>query len=198
MIAAALCVAAVVPLAPGLSRAQEKAPRMDAARPSAGGFYAGDPQAREKERLEEVFGIHLTIPPRRHASERVEIDDTSVTISVWQPSSGQSDIALQTRAVQWFLLGRTQFSTGSRGLFSEWPDVQSATLVFHDVLRKDQKGRRLAAETVVPYLRVKLTRARFERLKLKAVEACVEKDDCAAVFKAAFDEARFDRKGLKR
>ena len=178
--------------------AQGQAQRMDAARPGTGAFYAGDPQAREKERLEEVFGIHLTIPPRRHASERVEINDSAVTIAVWQPSSGQSDTALQTRAVQWFLLGRTQFSTGSRGLFSEWPEVQVATLVFHDVLRKDQKGRRLAAETVVPYLRVKLTRARFERLKLKAVEACVEKDDCAAVFKAAFDEARFDRKGLKR
>jgi len=124
--------------------------------------------------------------------------EDEVRLTVWVPAATLTDAELQTRAVEWLLLGRTQYAQGARALFSEWPDVGRVTLTFVDIQRTEQKSRRASAETVTPVLRVRLTRGRFERLKLKAVEACVEKGDCAAVFRAAFDEARLDRKGLKR
>lgn len=171
--------------------------RADAFTPRAAALYAGQPDADFKLRIEELFGIFLVDPPRRHASERVELDGGQVAVHYWQPSAGQTDTELLTRATEWFLLGRTQFSPGARGVFSEMPDVGEVVLIFHDVLRKDQKGRRLAEESIVPYLKVRLTRARFQRLKLDPVQACVAKGDCTAVFRAAFDEARFDRKGIR-
>lgn len=166
-------------------------------RPRAAAMYAGDPSAGLKLRVEDIFGLYLVDPPRRHASERVELEGERVVLHYWQPASGFSDAELTTRATQWFLLGRTQFSPGVRALFSEMPATQEVVMVFHEVVRKDQRGRRLAEESVTPYMRVRLTRKRFERLKLEPVQACVDRGDCQAVFRAAFDEARFDRKGIK-
>ena len=171
--------------------------RADAFTPRAAQLYAGEPEADLKLRIEDIFGVYLVDPPRRHASERVELDATRVAIRYWQPSAGQSDTELLTRATQWFLLGRTQFSPGVRAVFSEMPDIDQVVMSFHDVLRKDQKGRRLGEESVAPYLEIRLSRARFQRLRLEPVQACVSKGDCAAVFRAAFDDARFDRKGVK-
>jgi hypothetical protein len=171
--------------------------RADAFKPRAASVYAGDPEADLKLRIEEIFGVFLVDPPRRHASERVELTARQVVLNYWQPSQGQTDAELLTRATQFCLLGRTQFSPGARAVFSEMPDIDEVVLIFHDVIRKDQKGRRLAAESVTPYLKARLTRGRFQRLKLEPVRACVDKGDCSAVFRAAFDEARFDRKGIK-
>lgn len=171
------------------------APNAARAEPS---IYASEPNADELARLDSAFGLYLTRPPRRHAVERVARVDDEVRLTVWVPTATLTDVELQSRAVEWLLLGRTQYAPGARALFSDWPDIDRVVLTFVDIQRTVQKSRRASAETITPFLRVRLTRSRFERLKLKAVEACVEKGDCAAVFRAAFDEARFDRKGLKR
>lgn len=171
--------------------------RADATRSRAASVYAGQPDAAAKLRVEEIFGIYLVDPPRRHASERVELAPGQVTINYWQPAEGLTDAELFTRATGWCLLGRTQFSPGARAVFSEMGDVDEIVLVFHEVFRKDQKGRRLGEESVVPYLKARITRGRFGRLKLEPVQACVEKGDCTAIFRNAFDETRFDRKGIK-
>ena len=175
--------------------ALQAAPNAARAEPAV---YAGEPDADALARLDGAFGLYLTRPPRRHAVERVARVDDEVRLTVWVPAATQTDTELQTRAVEWLLLGRTQYAQGARTLFSDWPDIDRVLLTFVDIQRTEEKSRRASAETITPFLRVRLTRSRFERLKLKAVEACVEKGDCAAVFKAAFDEARFDRKGLKR
>lgn len=166
-------------------------------RPRAAAMYDGDPAAGLKLRIEDIFGLYLVDPPRRHASERVEFEGERVVLHYWQPASGFSDVELTTRATQWFLLGRTQFSPGVRALFSELPATQEVVMIFHEVVRKEQRGRRLGEESITPYLRVRMTRTRFERLKLDPVKSCVDRGDCQAVFRAAFDEARFDRKGIK-
>lgn len=192
----ALLAAAVLA---GAGRLQAAEPvRADSFKPRAALVYTGDPAAEEKLRVEDIFGLYLVDPPRRHTSERVELSGRQVLVQYWQPSGGFSDPELLTRATQWFLLGRTQFSPGVRAVFSEMPAVDEVVMTFHDVFRKDQKGRRLGEESVVPYLKVRMTRGRFDRLKLEPVRKCVDKGDCSAVFRAAFDEARFDRKGLRR
>ena len=193
-------LAALAAFALGLSAAwgQSAEPvRPDSFETRASQLYAGDPMADIKLRVEEIFGIFLVDPPRRHASEVVELSGDQVVVRYWQPSGGFTDAELQTRAVQWSLLGRTQFSAGARAVFSEMPGTREIVLVFHDVFRKDQKGRRMGEESVVPYLKIRLTQDRFDRLKLKPVEQCVERSDCSSVFRVAFDEARFDRKGIK-
>ncbi|MSP74345.1 MAG: hypothetical protein EXR76_19620 [Myxococcales bacterium] len=184
------------------ARAQPVAPRADTLKARAAEVYKGDPDAARKVRVEELFGLYLVDPPRRHASERVELTPGGVTLNYWQPLGESTDAMLIARAVQFFLLGRTQFGAGVRSIFDALSAVSEVTLVFHEVSRheggsKQQHGRRAGDETVTPYLRLRLSRSRFERLKLAAVEKCVAAADCATVFRVAFDEARFDRRGLK-
>ena len=104
-----------------------------------------------------------------------------------------SDVELKTRAVRWLVFGRTAFSSGARGVFSELPAAQEVVLVFHEVVR-GEKGRRRSKEQIKRYLALRLDRKRFERLNLDAVSACIERGDCSAVFRSAFSQKKFDRR----
>jgi len=143
-----------------------------------------------------LMGVYQTLPPRRHSSERVRFRKKAVEIAVWQPVARWSDSELKLKAVKWFIFGRNQFASGVRGVFSEFPDVSAIQLTFHEVIRPDRKGRRLAEkpDVIKPYLRVRLTRKRFNRLRLKAISGCVERGNCDRVFRSAFNDARFNRK----
>lgn len=159
-------------------------------------YGADDPQREMKVAIEKMMGIYLVDPPRRHPSERVVIDGGRVRFDIWQPVGSNTDKELKTRAVKWLVFGRTGFSNGARGIFSEYPQVAEVMLVFHEVMRPDKQKRRRTkqAEQITRYLILKLGRQKFERLKIDALEGCVSRADCGAAFRSGFDGARFDRK----
>jgi hypothetical protein len=155
-----------------------------------------EPNVETLRRVDTLMGIYQTLPPRRHASERVSIKGSTVDIAVWQPVGRWTDLELKVKAVKWFVFGRNQFASGVRGVFSEFPDVNTVRLALHEVIRPDRKGRRRTgkADAVKRYLGIRLTRKRFNRLRLSAIKGCVERADCNRIFRSAFNDARFNRK----
>ncbi len=153
-----------------------------------------DPDRQMKARIETMMGTWLVDPPRRHPSERVVLQGSRVRLDVWQPIGRNSDSDLKTRAVEWLVFGRLGWSSGARGVFSEFRDVSEVMIVFHEVLRPDKTKRRrkLQQEKVSRYLALKLTRRRFEEMQLAPLRGCVDRGDCAALFKSGFDDARFN------
>ncbi len=171
--------------------------RADSVAPRALEIYdANDPQRKMKVAIEQMMGIYLVDPPRRHSSEKVVIKGGRIRFDIWQPVGRNTDLELKTRAVKWLVFGRTGFSNGARGIFSEYPKVAEVMLVFHEVARPDKQKRRRTrqAEKITRYLILKLGRKRFERLKIEVLEGCVKRADCGSVFRSGFDGARFDRK----
>ena len=173
--------------------------RAEAVQPRAAKIYPDDPLGKMKVQVERLMGMYLVDPPRRHRSERVKIKGGQVRIDMWQPVPRLTDIELKTRAVTWFINGRTQYASGVRGVFSEMPGVNEVLLVFHEVIRPDKKGRRRSKkkDKIKNYLALKLTRKKFERLKMRPIKICIEQNDCSTVFRADFSGARLDTKYTK-
>lgn len=192
---AALVIAAAL-LTPLVASAQGRV-RSDGVAPKAADFYrADDPQKARKARIDELMGVYQVHPPRRHPSERVRVKGSAVQIEVWHPVGRNTDVELKTRAVEWFVFGRTQYADGVRGVFGEFSDVSDVRFAFTDVIRPDQKGRRRSSErdTVKRYLLLHLDRQRFERLDVETLRGCIERGDCSREFRSLFKDARFDRK----
>jgi hypothetical protein len=172
--------------------------RPDAVTARAAQVYgADDPTAPLKLRVEQLTGIYLVDPPRRHPTERVSLKGGEVRITYWQTVGGATDDELLARAVSWFVMGRTQYASGVRGVFGEMPAVERVVLTFEDVVRPERKGRRRGEEQVHEYLTLEMSRKKFEQLdagRLERVKQCVQKVRCAPVVRELFDRARFDQK----
>lgn len=171
---------------------------LPAAAAARGVYAADDPAAPLKERVEQLMGLYLVEPPRRHSTERVRLEGGKVRITYWQTVGDRTDEELVARALRWFVFGRTQYATGVRGIFSEMPAVEEVSLVFEEVVRPERKGRRRGAERVHPYLELRLTRAKFERLDPARVKRCAERGRCLAVAREVLDAVRLDHRYLRR
>lgn len=182
----------------GQDRAGQDRARSDAFQRRSVDLYPGDPDGDLKRRIEKLMGLYLVDPPRRHEKEVVVIKGGHAEVRFWQPIGESSPEALQTRAVEWFVNGRTGYASGMRGVFSELPTIDKLSLVFLDISREDQKGRRSAPDRLHPYLRITMSRARFSRFDPTQVETCLEREDCSGVFRKAFDEGRFDKRVWRR
>jgi hypothetical protein len=174
-------------------------PRADSIPPRAMTIYgAEDPFVGLKTRAEVLMGLYLVDPPRRHRSERVHFTPKKrrLRFDLWQPVARLTDAELKTRAVEWLVFGRTQYAQGARGIFSEMGGVNEIVLAFHEVIRPKQKGRRRAKkpDQIKRFLAIRLTRKRFERLKMAALEGCVSRGDCQAQFRSAFSSAKMNRR----
>jgi hypothetical protein len=171
--------------------------RADGIAPRTAQFYgADDPLIAIKNQVEKHMGVYLCDPPRRHDSERIHLKGKQARVDVWQPVSRLSDLELKNRAVEWLVFGRTVYSSGARGIFSEMPAVEDLLLVFHEVLRPDEKGRRKSEQPdqVRRYMALRIKRDRFNTLNMAALEGCVARADCSDQFRSAFNESRFDSK----
>ncbi|MCB9541840.1 MAG: hypothetical protein H6703_05255 [Myxococcales bacterium] len=181
--------------------AQPRRARADAITPHAADVYGpDDPLAAQKARVDEIMGVFEVHPPRRHPAERTRIKGSAVQIEVWHPIGRNTDVELKTRAVEWFVFGRTQYAEGVRGVFSEMPDVKDIRFTFIDVIRPDEKGRRQSKQEdqIKIYLLLHLDRRRFEQLPIEALEGCVARGDCSAEFRSSFKDARFDRQYTRK
>lgn len=187
-------------LLPASALAQARV-RSDGVAPRAADFYrADDPQRARKAQIDALMGVYQVHPPRRHPSERVRTKGKAVQIEVWHPVGRNSDVELKTRAVEWFVFGRTQYAEGVRGVFSAFPDVTDVRFAFTEVIRPDETGRRRSKQKdkVKRYLLLHLDRRSFERLDMEKLGGCVERGDCAREFRSLFKDARFDRRWTRK
>ena len=135
--------------------------------PSMDEFYADDPQRNLKLSIEEMMGLYLVDPPRRHKSEATKIKRSSIHFHLWYPVAGKDITGLLSTAMGWLILGRTQYASGAQGLFSDLPDINRISLTFHEVYRPDKnkkKNIRHKVDTIYPYLLVSIRRQNFEQM----------------------------------
>ena len=158
-------------------RPSERAPLPFSVTPREEFYPADDPDRALKIELELALGLYLVAPPRRHPSERVEINGDRATFHLWHPVAAQENQALVSRALRWLIFGRTRYSGGARTLFSE-SNMRTLTIDFHEVNRPENSRRRRGKETVKSYLRMTLSRDAFERLELGEIEGCLERNRC--------------------
>ena len=168
---------------------------------SSVGVYADtDPDADLKRNVETLMGIYLVHAPRRHRWEKVDKSRNRITLSVWHPVGDTSNTELITRAVKWIFFGRTQYAKGARGVFSELPDVDSITLTFNDIVRKNTRRRlnHRSKDRIKAYLSITLSRALFESLDVHPIKECVERMDCRQVLKRYFKNHRINQRYIER
>ena len=155
-----------------------------------------DPQAPLKRAIEEMMGVYLVHPPRRHAAERVIIKGKRATVDVWHPVGIRSDTWLKARAVEWLLMGRTQFAQGARGIFSKIDAINEVRLRFIEVVRPQVKGRRLSKkkERIKPYLVLSLKRKNIAKIDMAKMERCIGRRNCNRAFGRSFSIGKMDAK----
>ena len=164
-------------------------------------FYSiDDTQAGIKLVVEEMMGLFLVKPPRRHASEMTDINERFIHFHLWHPIAEYSNTQLWSKAASWLLLGRTKYAQGARALFSEMPSIQRITLSFHEVIRPGEEGRRLSSkpDQVYIYLTISLTRQEFEKIDLEGVRACATHYDCPESLKRSFSLVKFNTRHLSK
>ena len=148
--------------------------------------------------MEQMMGVYLTHPPRRHKSERITIKRNVVTVNVWQSILGMSNDELRCRAVEWLVFGRTQYGEGGRELLSRFPKYNRVNLKFHEVVRpKNSRRKTNKPDRVVPYLSLSLRRKHLRVLELERLRTQISESSCRDVFKLPF-EGRLSTKYTKR
>ncbi len=156
-------------------------------------IYGEDPLFGTKVKLERHLGIYLLHQPQRDPLERIEIDGRDVTATVWVSIGGRSQEELACRAVRWLVFGRTQWSLGARGVFSDLPDVAKLKLTFLNVRSRDGKNKRKKAE-VVPYLTVTLSRRDFGQLDVRKLRRALKEERCIEAARTHLTAYKFDDK----
>jgi hypothetical protein len=159
-------------------------------------FYAiDDEQAAFKEKVENIMGLYLVDPPRRHESEVVQWDGKSLHFHLWLPIADFSDEQIIEKAMHWLIFGRIRYSQGARGILSDEMDVQNISLSFHEVQRKDPQSS--AQEKINPYVMLKLSRSQFEQISdLQEIRDC--KDQCTDLIKRYGFSFKMDKKYMQK
>ena len=167
--------------------------------PSMDSFYAQDVNRDLKLSIEEMIGLYLVDPPRRHLSEYTHLSSKHLHFHLWYPIANKSIQTLWSTAATWLILGRTQYATGAQGLFSELPSIQRITLSFHEVQRSKKNKRRKARQVDVihPYMQVSIIRSDFEKLDVDLIKRCAINFDCDRRVRAMFTLVKINAKYLK-
>ena len=164
-------------------------------------FYPPDEPNRDiKLWSEQILGLYLVDPPRRHASERVDYSNNHLHFHLWRPIGQRTMVELWSEAASWLVFGRIKYSSGARGLFSDLGGLERVTVSLHEVVRPDQEGRRLSKEPdqVQIYLTISLKRDAFERLDLQALRDCALNMDCGRAMRSSFSLVKLNSRYIKR
>ena len=113
-------------------------------------IYGDDPLFGTKLQMERHMGVYLVRYPQRDETEQIAIKRRQVEAQVWVSIGSRSRDELVCRAVRWLVFGRTRWALGARGIFSDYQDVRSVSLVFTNVRLRD--GRRAKARNGAPGL----------------------------------------------
>jgi|GEM_PF-1168061 len=186
--------------APGLTQATTLVPQAQAFPVSADFYEPTEPDRDVKLWAEQMLGLYLVDPPRRHASERVDFSTNHLHFHLWRPIGQRTMVELWSEAASWLVFGRIKYSSGARGLFSDLDGLERVTVSLHEVIRPGQEGRRKSKEPdqVKIYLTISLKRADFERLDLQKLRDCSINRDCNRAMRSSFSLVKLNSRYIKR
>ena len=172
------------------------------AQPNRKFYELDDPQAEFKEKIENIMGLYLVDPPRRHPSEIVQWDGQNLHFHLWVPIADQSNGILIQKALQWLILGRIRYSNGAQGIFSEYSDVDSISLSFHEIKRKDENSADASTEKLQGYVYLKISRSQFEQIDPQSIRDCSgdskDSHSCSNLVKTYALSLKLDKKYLTK
>jgi hypothetical protein len=157
-----------------------------------GTYYApDDPLRQTKLKIEEMMGIYGLAWPQRDVDELILIDAKRIDARVWVSIGARGQNELTCKALRWLLLGRHQWSLGARGVFGEFPDLQTLRLTFLDVrLNREGDNGKKSTQT---WLSLEIDRADFNNLDLDALNDALDNDECTLFVRRANLRYSFDK-----
>ena len=162
-------------------------------------MYDGDKQQKMKEDIEAIFGVYIINPPHRHKDEKVFLKqdrrgNKTVELRVFFDQRRAAPRRVECFAYRWLLFGRFG-QGGSRTLFSRYPKVRNADIIFYTLTSKRsvaKDGKYTVVKTPKPYLRARVSRLRAKRLDWDTLEKSmsINGTKCAVAGKKAVNSAR--------
>ncbi len=153
-------------------------------------IYKNDDLFGTKLKMERHLGLYLVRFPQRDLTEKITITGKDVDADVWVSIGSQTEDDLACKALQWIVFGRTRWSLGARGIFSDFPDVKKLSINFTNIRHRD--GANEAPKKLTTYLTVSLTRSRFEKINPTELRQALTENRCATVAREFLNTYKFN------
>src|SRR5688500_14292661 len=134
-------------------------------------MYANDPNRELKEDIEDVYGMYILNPSRRHPKEKVEVKDESVEIWLFHDPRKTDNDKLKCDAVKFLLMGRFG-DGGAKRFFAEFPKFNSVELDLYQLATSrtvDKDGKYTVNKTPKTILKVKISRKKSDEHDYDAI-----------------------------
>lgn len=163
-------------------------------------MYEGDNDRKIKEDIEDIFGVYIINPDRRHSDEKVHISrdrggNMTVELRVFYDQRRAAPERLKCFAYRWLLLGRFG-EGGARELFARYPKVENADIMFYTLTSKrtvDRDGKYSVTKEPVWFIRARVTRDRAKQLDWQDLQKnmAIDGSRCAKAGEKAISAKRF-------
>ncbi len=164
---------------------------------SAADMYDDDDEDKAlKLKVEGHLGLFLVKPPRRHASEVVELRRGRATIRYWYSLGPDAD-RVACDGLRWMVFGRDQWGGGAPGVFD---DTEITEINLHFVhVPKPRPGKKSRARDFHKFVEMRLSTRKMEDLEVdEAMQAVESGEGCGRFMKRHFDRYRFNSRYYKR
>ena len=140
-------------------------------------MYENDPNRQVKESIEDTYGLYILQPSRRNSKEKVEINDDNVEFWLYYDPRKPDPEKIKCEAYKWLLVGRFGVG-GAQPFFAKFPRYKAVDLVIYRLASErtmDANGQYHVSKSPSAYLKLRVTRARAEKLDWAAVKQLLEK-----------------------
>lgn len=134
-------------------------------------MYPDDANRQLKESIEDTYGIYILNPSRRNAAEKVEIKGETVELWLYYDPRKPDYDKQKCEAYKWIMLGRFGVG-GAKPFFEKFPHYKYVDLVVYRLVGDrtlDKEGNYHISKTPSVYMKMRLSRARAQKLDWAAV-----------------------------
>lgn len=166
-------------------------------------MYEGDPNREVKEDIEEIFGLYILNPSRRHGKEKILVKKDLVEMWLFYDQRRPSVERIKCYAYRWLLLGRYGNQQGVRTFFSKYSRFNKVDLIFYTLKSNrtlEKRGVYKVRKTPQRYLAARISRKRAGKLDWDALEKSLSIDGskCAQAGEKAVDRKWYGKYLVKQ
>ena len=148
---------------------------------AAESMYAKDSRRELKEDIEDVYGMYILNPSRRHPKEKVDISGDNVEFWLYFDPRNLDGDELKCDAIRWLVMGRFG-KGGAQPFFAQFDKFNSVELdlfKLNSTRTVDGAGRYTVSKSPRTILKVKLTRRKADKIDWATAKETLEKLDKA-------------------
>lgn len=169
---------------------------------AAESMYGNDPKREIKEDVEDVYGMYILNPSRRHPKEKVEINGENVELWLYHDPRKPDLDKLKCDAIRWLVLGRFG-KGGAQPFFAEFKKFNAVELDVYQLNSTrtvDAAGKYTVTKTPRTILKVKLSRKKADKMDWAAAKESLDKlaklpegDQCVKAGEKLIDAKWYNR-----